>query len=191
MDGVIAPAAFDAADALAEATEANLGRVSKYLARYREVQAKRAAMEVRVETLCEDAVPSMISDPHGGQEGCGSLQGMHAAVIMSGMRLQECGCFTIAYRMRRCLAVVKVPLRSEWQRQSAMADLIEGLRTQSCRQPFSCSQAALDQGGADGAAARGRGGDGSGSDAGSTAVSDLSAYASGGATCREQHESAV
>ncbi len=47
VDSVITPAAFDAAATLAEATDANVERVAKYLARYQEVQAKRLAMEVR------------------------------------------------------------------------------------------------------------------------------------------------
>lgn len=48
----VVPAAAEAAEGAAAEAAANSGRVAKYLARYREVQAKRAAMQVRVPCHC-------------------------------------------------------------------------------------------------------------------------------------------
>ncbi len=47
-EALIQPAALDAAEVLAEATAANSARVAKYLARYKKVQDKRMAMQVRL-----------------------------------------------------------------------------------------------------------------------------------------------
>jgi hypothetical protein len=46
VDAVVAPAAVSAAEALAEGTAADIERTAKYLERYRDVRAKRAAMQV-------------------------------------------------------------------------------------------------------------------------------------------------
>lgn len=46
VDSAAAPAAAEAAEAATDDAAANTGRVAKYLARYQEVQAKRAAMQV-------------------------------------------------------------------------------------------------------------------------------------------------
>ena len=46
VDAAVTPAAVSAAEALAEGTAADIERTAKYLERYRDVRAKRAAMQV-------------------------------------------------------------------------------------------------------------------------------------------------
>ena len=48
VDAAIAQAAVSAAEALAEGTAADIERTAKYLERYRDVRAKRAAMQVQL-----------------------------------------------------------------------------------------------------------------------------------------------
>jgi hypothetical protein len=49
VDAAIVPAAVSAAESLAEGTAADTERTAKYLERYRDVRAKRAAMQVQLQ----------------------------------------------------------------------------------------------------------------------------------------------
>jgi hypothetical protein len=166
VDGAIVPAATSAADALIESTATDVDRVAKYLARYREVRAKRAAMEVNL---------------HPSMRSCNSAHWPRWTVACCRGRVCSCDC-------RRGQLLIGAITAGDNQAQSppprqhapvlmphVRLDSWSELRPGSRSLPM--SQVHLGDGTA--AAAAGRDAD-SGSEAGSSAaVSDLSAYAAG------------